>query len=608
LAARESEFSDDDPRKIYLSVMAKLRALKLELQVHPSGGSGGLRGFDGDGSRGMISELGSRDGMSGLTAEAVKQQRACRDVVYQEKIAQLNVLLDEKKALEQEISTIDEDFALAHQQLDTTPQALTAQCCVDEAVVLVFDVEELNNADELKNADEVNSAEVVTTLHACVIHQGKVIKTWPLSMGDDDPISQYEHYYRQAHQANRGGLRDIHQPAVPETRDSQVISPQVSTQHAGVNASDILGLLTQSLATIDRQLTQSLWEPLQALLPQVSHWQVITHGSAVHALPLHNTLPKTHRLNSYPGILFFYQRHHQPDIASERSMLPSAHAIHHDDAIGSGSPIPFVHAETSIVAQLTKSQAISTGDETALIWQHETPHTFDSWHFSSHGCVTGTAPIQTQLVLDNKAGNRLGMSQLISSNQRPRVVILSACVVGQVHHLQGEPVGVNAGFQLKGADYVVAPTQPVSDFYMPLFMALYYQAWITLENPELALIEAKRRLTTGDWYEGSAQLIRQAYFPVINKILGQKKSIKQTQLRGVSGWLLPDDIAHRFSSLTASIKKTETNKWENITEEREQITHAIIEHLIEQRASLPVHEVLHLCAWIKGFGQVRTPE
>ncbi|MEJ2911848.1 CHAT domain-containing protein, partial [Pseudoalteromonas sp. C12FD-1] len=285
---------------------------------------------------------------------------------------------------------------------------------------------------------------------------------------------------------------------------------------------------------------------------------------------------------------------------------PTGIAIHHDDAIGTQRPIPFVKAETSIINALTQSESVTSAYETQQLWQQEAAKTYDNWHFSCHGQVNNQSPAQTLLVLDAKENQTLGMSQLLGSQQRPRVVVLSACVVGQVHHMEGEPIGVNAGFQLRGSDYVIAPTQPVSDFYMPLFMALFYQAWNKLKKPDEALIAAKRQLTTGDWDNKAhiEKLLREAYIPVLTQQLQQaliQRKPRQKVIPITLGWFLPDTLQTKFNNMSSK-------DWSELSKESaaKEISQEIISYLINQRTNLPEHEVRHLCTWVKGFGQIRN--
>ncbi|MFT5294147.1 MAG: CHAT domain-containing protein/tetratricopeptide (TPR) repeat protein [Colwellia sp.] len=592
LEENESSFAEGTPQKEYLNVITKLRALKLELQLH-QGGQDNVDGAGGSDNHGFI----GRDAFLTISAEDEKAKRDYQKALYDEKTIVLKQLMKQKEQLEEAVAKVDADFALTRQHLTTTPEKLSEHCKNNEVVVLFFDAKEINIEAQAKEGKETN--DLPSQLYVCVIHQGKVKQVAPLKLNTStESITQYQAYHSKLYRGHQRGLR-----YVTQDDGSAIDIPDVGSK--GIASSDTPSLLCEQLDTLDKQIKKHFWQPLQALLPEVTQWHVISHGSELHSLPLHNTVAENHSLNSYPGILFFYQRHHHDDVSPERSTKPTGIAVHHDDAARTKRPIPFVHAEISIINAITQSVSVTSADETQKLWQQETAKPFDNWHFSCHGQVSNQTPAQTLLVLDAKQNQTLGMSQLLGSQQLPRVVVLSACVVGQVHHMEGEPIGVNAGFQLRGSDYVIAPTQPVSDFYMPLFMALFYQAWLELGKPDEALIEAKRRLSSGQWYDNTEDLVREAYVPVITELLKEEvlneKVLQGDPLKVAEGWFLSQDLQQRFSKLQGrDYKGLEKESY------RKALGKEIVGHLIAQRANLPAHEVRHLCTWIKGFGQVRS--
>ncbi|CAN0219240.1 unnamed protein product, partial [Phaeothamnion confervicola] len=91
---------------------------------------------------------------------------------------------------------------------------------------------------------------------------------------------------------------------------------------------------------------------------------------------------------------------------------------------------------------------------------------------------------------------------------------------------------------LRGAEYVVAPVQPVPDFYMPLFTCLLHQAWQRCGEPHAALLEAKRRLRARAWYEDTARYLASAYRKVMKTVLARAQTDLATA-GSVGAWPMP---------------------------------------------------------------------
>ncbi|MFT5294142.1 MAG: CHAT domain-containing protein [Colwellia sp.] len=569
LEERKASFANRDSRNDYLRLVLDIRTLKLELELNKEARS--------------------------LSSSSIEKSGSTSGSLYDKKVMLLSQWMKERKLLEKKLSRSYPDFSIMCRKNSTTPESLSEKCKKNEAIVLFFDTEEVKTETSFQKKKQDYKG--INILHLCVIYQGKVELVKRVKLDTSvECINRYQTYHNKLYRFQRRGLRDC----IQDDESTRLYDDSIEK----TRLEDIPTLLCEQLDNLDGQFKSYFWKPLIELLPEVRHWHVITHGSKLHSLPLHNTVPESNYLHCYPGILFYCQRRYYDDVATDRSIKPKGIAVHSDDAIGTHRPIPFVNAEMNIINSIIQSRSFTHAGVVEGLWKYSSAKSFDSWHFSCHGQLNNQDPVQTILVLDAKHKKTLGMSQLIDSPQRPRVVVLSACVVGQVHHMDGEPIGVNAGFQLRGSDYVIAPTQPVSDFYMPLFMALFYQAWLELENPENALIEAKKRLSSGQWYDNTADLVHNAYVPVINKLLKEEvlneKTLQGDPLKVAEGWFLSQDLQQRFSKLQGrDFKGLEKESY------RIALSKEVVGHLITQRANLPEHEVRHLCTWIKGFGQVR---
>jgi hypothetical protein len=160
-----------------------------------------------------------------------------------------------------------------------------------------------------------------------------------------------------------------------------------------------------------------------------------------------------------------------------------------------------------------------------------------------------------------------------------------------------------AAFFLRGARYLIAALQPVSDFYMPLLTCLFYQSWHRLGgHPAQALAEAKRRLKTGDWYPDTEDLLRTAYRPVLEGWLAQLADNNDDTGLAIITWSW--GFPTRYQALDPD---HDQDKLEDLKEEIRDATkrHAlltdILDRLCRDRRSAAID---HLCTWVRGFGSI----
>ena len=160
----------------------------------------------------------------------------------------------------------------------------------------------------------------------------------------------------------------------------------------------------------------------------------------------------------------------------------------------------------------------------------------------------------------------------------------------------GEPLGLVSAFLLRGARYVVAPLQPVSDCLMPLLAGLFHQAWRAGLAPPEALTEAKRRLASGDWYPDTAERVRVAYAATLETYLPALRAEpdRARQRQGLSAlrhWPLPPQYAQAGEAGLRAHLATDRGRQSFIAD--------FLAHLEHQRRALPVAELL---PWVVGFG------
>lgn len=365
-----------------------------------------------------------------------------------------------------------------------------------------------------------------------------------------------------------------------------------------------------------RAVRGAVWDPLSDALPrEVKTVHLVTHDH-LHPLPLEHGHPTGVRTFVYPGVVFLAHRlaargdGGAPAKVSAtvpprtRDATPAVVvgriAVHTDT--GSGAlGIPFARADASLLTALAHRFAVpvpvlSAGRHTAPRWQAGAT-AFDVWHFACHGREV-TGPVrQTALALDDDTW--LDATAVLASGQRPKLVVLGACVVGRVKDSPtGEPLGLISGLWLAGAEFIVAPVQPVPDFWMPLLTVLFYHSLLDGMGPADALDDAKRRLRAGNWPEGVAEMVHEAYRDAIVTWLPSAAS--DADLAGVmTGWHLPPDLANRLETQGAPALVAALAADDRAAEA---FVRRLSGHLIDQRSALPRHPLDHLTLWVRGFG------
>jgi hypothetical protein len=359
-------------------------------------------------------------------------------------------------------------------------------------------------------------------------------------------------------------------------------------------------------------LQAGLWEPLTPHLTGLSRLHLVTHGTW-HLLPLELGAPTGLRLATYPGFIYYHRVRHQgvqpaatspvespaaaPFAPSQSTVLGLAvDAAEDNPAL---EPIPFVHAEAELITALWPGPVHTTPDLGA-----DTPILF-ALQLSGHGQIDAKDPARANVRLADRV---LDMHAVLGARQQPLVVVLSACTVGRTSEdSDGEPLGLVGSFLLKGACYVVASLQPVPDFYMPLLVILFYQAWMETGSPETALLEAKARLASGNWPPDTAELICTHYRPILEGVLAEVQAkpkatgTKDPLLRLTHAWPFP-----------APYRALHPEKGQDVLEAlRERLKTApgrasmaagVLDTLVAERARLPTAVTETLCTWVRGFG------
>jgi tetratricopeptide (TPR) repeat protein/CHAT domain-containing protein len=466
------------------------------------------------------------------------------------------------------------EFRLAGSHLDAETSRLTREISADAAIVLLF---------TMRTARDSKYKVCI----ACVLRHGSAIAYHLPLM--PEALQALQGYEFTLEGRSRGVLRRL-RADVPESPAHEPVS--------------------QTLPALCEIFREALWSPLEEALTGVRTLHVIVQD-VFHNLPLAASVAEDKELFIYPGLLFYLQRHHLPDPSPSRPSVPQPDAtwmaLHIDAAAGTSSHIPFVAVDAALVRSIVGGQRVYAPPpgNTSELWEDPQARSYPAWYFATHGGVHAGPPRQTFLYLDMANQRTLDTSRVVASAQRPRVVVLGCCLVARVHEdKDGNPLGLLSAFFLRGADYIVAAIQSVHDFYMPLLVGVFHQAWLELRDPHPALSEAKRRLRSGEWYEDTATHLHAAYLPVLREVL------EAANAHTISGWLLPRDVRDRYPG-AFDVQRNE-DSWREFEREhcrtpeaRDQLALDVVTNLVEQRSALPADCIEHLCAWVCGFGCVR---
>ena len=561
LEAAGTALDPDSPRGRFQAIRLELRKLALGLRVIEGGA-----GTPGD------------EGQRTLDADSAIARQRNQMAAYKAK-------LDEYRAVRAGLEKSDPDFAVTAAALRPSLEELQAALTAGEGLVLLFE-----------HDDKANDS--IRRLALLVSHNNSVMI--PLA---EQHLNQGAVFSRawsgQLH--TRSGTRRVGSFDRDSTSPVDISSVMVS--NAGESLTGVLTLA----------ISDGLWIPLSKHLTGLTHLHVVTHGSW-HLLPVELGAPEQITLSIYPGFIYYHRLRHQgtapgsgaPEYSAQRpsSDSPMGLAVHAAEECPGLEPIPFVYAEANLIKTLWSGQVYTDPD-----LQAERP-VLTTLQLAAHGQADEKDPARANVVLGSQI---LDFHAVLGARQHPPVVVLSACTVGRTSDdPDGEPLGLVGSFLLKGSRYVIASLQPVPDFYMPLLIALFYQSWIRLGTPDIALAEAKRLFRTGDWYEETEDLIRTHYLPIIEQILTaaiekpKRVDWHDPVLRLTGAWpfpepyraLHPDEDQHKLDELREVIKRPTG---------RIQLANGILDTFIAERDRLPEAIVDTLCTWVRGFGTIGDP-
>lgn len=280
---------------------------------------------------------------------------------------------------------------------------------------------------------------------------------------------------------------------------------------------------------METSMALRLWERLEGECSKARRVVFVTHGR-LHMLPLSAGKPQRLDMVMYPGLIYFvFQR-------DRRNASQSRLGVDLDVGLRScaGTPghahIPMVECECRAIRDLFLLTGTLPGTGTSPRVAH--PFDFEEFEgnaellfFSCHGGPDPNHPFS--IALHVGPGQLLDIHRIHGSRFRARHVYMSACLGGVMKEdWDGNPMGLYAGFWLRGTRVVVASIVPVPDEWMPMLSVLTMQSLLRDGLPlQAALAEGKRRLRSGDWYgdstayvaDGTEALLRRHVFPEIRR-------------------------------------------------------------------------------------------
>lgn len=239
-----------------------------------------------------------------------------------------------------------------------------------------------------------------------------------------------------------------------------------------------------------------------------------------------------------------------PRPPGQDSMQPGLTVVF-DCAWNTSAPLPFTRAEACLLQTLWPHAQLHQGREALPVFA--AARSLGRIHVACHGTVTGQADERHAVILlDAAAGTVAAPADIAPRAGAVDELVCSTCVGGIVSERVGvDAMGIVSGLQHHGAHAIVACLAPVSDFHMPLLIALYWHARGAGHAPAQALGRAKARLLGGDWPDGLRMVVRQVYAETMTEVLarsiyrgrptGDPRAVPDAALllaRGISGWIL----------------------------------------------------------------------
>ncbi|WP_321929602.1 tetratricopeptide repeat protein [Paraburkholderia guartelaensis] len=377
-----------------------------------------------------------------------------------------------------------------------------------------------------------------------------------------------------------------------------------------------------NLSGLEADIVATIWKPLASELSGVEKLHIV-YAPTLRGLAMQVGCPITCTgyYAALPGFLRVFE-----STRASRGVCGGTSVtldVGFDCAWATTVPIPFVQAEAALLNGVEVAARIQGGLE--ILDRLRRGNHASSVQLVCHGTTAGQGISRfAVLLVDAESGTRLDPSGLLSLQGTIDEFVCSTCVGGIVSQGVGvDAMGAVSAMQLKGVGSVVACLAPVSDFHMPILMALFrYHRRRGLAAAN-ALDQAKRELKSGHWPAQIVTLVAPAYAEAMQQVLlraqyagpstGDTLALADRAhrlARSIGAWVLPPslekDLGHA-EVLSTDAHRAFSRKWCETSTAREQFSNVAALHLVETRNEWPaLHRTLvdHLCIFTQCFGGV----
>lgn len=248
------------------------------------------------------------------------------------------------------------------------------------------------------------------------------------------------------------------------------------------------------------------WQPLAPYVEGLSELCIVPIGLD-GTLLVELGAPQGLVTRHYPSLAILGYRHERrtrlrntffPPVTRVRALSTHWHAGEQNDIPHTRTEMQAVEMVWQASPKLPLAAGIADADATLAA-------------YATHGHYLPGRGLSTFIEIE--PGVRLDMHRVHGTKKQPYLVIMTACVAGQIEpDVNGNPLGLVAAFLLRGTEFVIASVLPLPDDWTPVFSLLLHQALARTDpvDPVGAFLEAKRRFAVGEWYPHTRYILDEA--------------------------------------------------------------------------------------------------
>jgi CHAT domain-containing protein len=298
---------------------------------------------------------------------------------------------------------------------------------------------------------------------------------------------------------------------IPLKADYDDIGAKLSLDIESFRNAIISQFESERLQAASNILTNILFTPIEDKLSDIEHLIIIPDGP-LHLLPFEalrindEYLIERFAIKYIPSVSVLSVINERQPIDFERSLLGLASsgfesgdnlAIARSQA--SFSTLPYTLAEIdSIQTNFPESKILKNEMVTEAAFKALDLSEYRFMHFATHGNINESVPDQSGLILSKKTETEtlfgedgyLNAREISQLSINANLVVLSACNTGVGRIINGEGVmGLQRSFLAAGASSVMVSLWSIFDRSTPIFMNLFYENLLEIEDDELSFID-----------------------------------------------------------------------------------------------------------------------